>query len=135
MVRLLYGTAIAYFVVAMAVLLPPFLRHPSTESVPHLIPTFLIGCALWVIAVIHNGRLRPRAQRRWLWFWGIWGLVSGGSVIVIDALARRTDSRSALWVSGCILVAALAFLAARDAKPGPSEAQMNGAQPPPTVNP
>ena len=135
MVRVLYGTAITYGLVATTILLVPFLRHPSRDAIPHLIqPLFLFAPMLFVISVVYRrGTARPRAKR-WLWFVGVLGLVSAASFILIDALARKTDAESAVMISGWLLVGIFGIAAARKATSALSATPEHGAQPPRAVN-
>ena len=130
MVRVLYAAAIAYLVVTVAILLPSALRHPWQESIPELAPPFVFAGMLWFISVIYKSTRRPRATRRSLWFLGILALVGATSLITIDALARKADVRSVIWISGWLLVGVLSIAAARKTLLAPSDMREDGAQSP-----
>jgi len=130
MVRVLYAAAIAYFVVTIAILLPPSLRHPWQESVPELVPAFYVPSILLVIAVVYRSTRRPRTARRWLWFLGILGLVSAAVFIAMDALFRKADVQSVIWISGWLLLGVLSIAAARRMPLAPSDGREGGTRSP-----
>lgn len=112
MVRLLYAMAIAYFVVAIAILLPPALRRPWQESIAHLGPVFCLSSILFLIALVHS-----RATRRALWLMGIASLVNTAWAAGLDMLVRRADAQSIIWIAGWLLVSVASIAAARKTPP------------------